>query len=46
MTHPFDGEVNRRGTHSLKWEFIQQGEDLLHWEYTDRFFGPNRLLPL
>lgn len=46
MKHPFDAEVDRRGTNSLKWEFIQQGEDLLHWEHTDRFFGENRILPM
>ena len=46
MKHPFDAEVDRRGTNSLKWEFIQQGKDLLHWEHTDRFFGENRILPM
>lgn len=46
MTHPLDEEVDRKGTCSVKWEFIQQGEDLLHWEHTHRFFGPNRVLPM
>jgi cystathionine beta-lyase len=46
MKYDFDKEINRQGTHSVKWEFIQEGENLLHWEHTDRCFGENRLLPL
>ncbi len=46
MKHTFDEEVDRAGTNSLKWEFIQRGTDLLHWEHTDRFFGENRILPM
>ncbi len=46
MGYDFDREVDRRGTDTLKWEFIQAGDDLLHWEHTDRFFGPQRTLPL
>jgi cystathionine beta-lyase len=45
MKHPFDEEYDRRGTNSLKWEFTQQGDDL-KWEHTDRFFGPDRVLPM
>jgi len=46
MNTSFDTQVDRRGTSSLKWEFIQCGEDLLHWEQTDRFFGEDRTLPM
>ena len=46
MKYDFDREINRRGTNSLKWEFMQVGEDLMNWEPTDRFFGPDRTLPL
>lgn len=46
MTHAFDEEVDRRGTNSVKWEFVQDGEDLLHWERTDRSLGNQRVLPL
>jgi cystathionine beta-lyase len=46
MKHSFDEEFDRRGTHSVKWEFVQEGEDLLNMEYTDRFFGPDRALPM
>ena len=46
MRYNFDGEISRRGTSAVKWEFIQEGQDLLHWERTDEFFGPNRILPM
>ena len=42
----FDAEVDRRGTNSLKWEFIEQGEDPPRWEHSDRFFGEDRVLPM
>jgi cystathionine beta-lyase len=46
MKHSFDEEYDRRGTNSVKWEFAQEGEDLLNIEHTDRFFGPDRALPM
>jgi cystathionine beta-lyase len=46
MTNPLHEEIDRKGTDSLKWEFIQQGEDLLHFQHSEQFFGPNRLLPM
>jgi len=46
MKHPFDAKVDRRGTNSLKWEFIQREGDPLHWEHTDRCFGEDRVLPM
>ncbi|UCC75763.1 MAG: pyridoxal phosphate-dependent aminotransferase [Anaerolineales bacterium] len=46
MRYDFDRQISRRGTSAVKWEFIQKGQDLLHWEHTDEFFGPNRILPM
>jgi cysteine-S-conjugate beta-lyase len=46
MKNPFDEKVDRRGTGSLKWEFMQRGEDALHWDHTDRFFGDDGILPM
>ncbi len=46
MKYSFDEEYNRRGTHSVKWEFVQGGEDLLEWQYTDQCFQPDRVLPM
>lgn len=46
MKYDFDKETNRKGTNSVKWEFIQEGENLIHWEHTDKFFGENRTLPM
>lgn len=46
MKNSFDEEYDRKGTNSVKWEFIQGEEDLIRWEYTDRCFGPDRVLPM
>jgi cystathionine beta-lyase len=46
MQNPFDEEVDRRGTNSLKWEFIQREGDPQHWDHTDRRFEEGGLLPM
>jgi cystathionine beta-lyase len=46
MSYDFDKEVNRQGTNSVKWEFLQGSKDLLHWEHTQQSFGEYRILPL
>ena len=46
MRHDFRQEIDRRGTHSIKWEFMQDEEDPLRLKPTDAFFGENRILPL
>jgi cysteine-S-conjugate beta-lyase len=46
MKYDFDTEINRAGTFSAKWEFIQEGEDPLGWQHTDRCFGEDRTLPM
>lgn len=46
MKFNFDVEVSRQGTNSVKWEFTPSEVDLLRWEYTDRFVGDDRILPM
>jgi cystathionine beta-lyase len=46
MTQNLDAEVSRHGTNSLKWEFMQNEEDLFRFEHTDRFSGEDRILPM
>jgi cystathionine beta-lyase len=46
MQYDFSQEINRRGTHSIKWGFMQDEEDPLRANPTDAFFGENRILPL
>jgi cystathionine beta-lyase len=46
VRYDFDQEISRQGTNSVKWEFIQEGKDVLHWEHTDKAFGKNRVLPM
>ena len=46
MQYDFDREINRRGTHSLKWGFMQDEEDPLRMKPTEAFFGENRILPM
>jgi len=46
MKYDFDREISRKGTNSVKWEFIQEEQDPLHWKHTDEFFGQNRILPM
>jgi cystathionine beta-lyase len=46
MKYDFDTEIDRRNTNAVKWEYIQEGEDLLAWERTGRCFGADRTLPM
>ena len=46
MQYDFNREINRRGTHSIKWGFMQDEEDPLRAKPTEAFFGENRILPL
>ena len=46
MKYDFDREINRKGTNSVKWEFIKQRDGLLYREESgDSSAGP-RLLPM
>jgi cystathionine beta-lyase len=46
VKYDFDTEISRAETNATKWEFIQEGQDLHHWEHTDKFYGENRILPM
>ena len=46
MKYDFDTEICRTGTNAVKWEFVNEGEDLLHWEQTSKYYGENRILPM
>jgi cystathionine beta-lyase len=46
MEYNFDQEIPHTGTNSLKWEFLHQGERLIHWDKTDRRYGKDRVLPM
>jgi cystathionine beta-lyase len=46
MTNPFNEEIDRRGTHSVKWEFFVQREGVPHLEYSDRSFRRDRIIPM
>lgn len=43
MRFDFDEEFDRKGTHSIKWEYVHQGDRLRKLEGLD---GPNRILPM
>ncbi len=46
MNHPFDENVNRSGTNSVKWEFVQNRDDPQTLEHTDQFIGQEHVLPM
>ncbi|MFV9674736.1 MAG: MalY/PatB family protein [Anaerolineales bacterium] len=46
MKYDFDREINRRGTNSVKWEFIKHGDGLLYREEPDDSSSGTRLLPM
>lgn len=46
MKYDFDGEIDRKGTNSVKWEFIKHGHSLLYREETDDSSSGTRLLPM
>jgi cystathionine beta-lyase len=46
MKYDFDTEISRRGTRSVKWEFVKRGPDLVPWERTDPELGEGRVLPM
>lgn len=46
MQYNFDKEVDRAGTNSLKWEFMQDPKDALRLKHTTKLMGENRILPL
>lgn len=46
MKYDFDREINRKGTNSVKWEFIKQGNKLLYRKEPDGSSASTRLLPM
>jgi cystathionine beta-lyase len=46
VNYDFDTELSRASTNASKWELIQEGQDLGHFEHTDKFYGENRVLPM
>ena len=46
MKYNFDKETDRAGTHTAKWETIQSEVDAHIHVRTDRFLGPDRVLPM
>jgi len=46
MTFNFDTEIDRRGTHSIKWEYVFTNGIPRHTDETNPKFGAERLLPM
>lgn len=46
MKYDFDREINRRGTNSVKWEFIHDGDELIYRDEPDDSSTGPRLLPM
>ena len=46
MKYNFDLEIDRQGTQSAKWGVIQDPADHSRWQFTDAYFGDDRVLPL
>ena len=46
MKYDFDREINRKGTNSVKWEFIKRRDGLLYREEPDDSSLGTRLLPM
>jgi cysteine-S-conjugate beta-lyase len=46
MIYNFNKEIDRAGTNSSKWETIQSEKSAHIHERTDRFFGPDRAIPM
>ena len=46
MTFSFDEEIDRKGTHCTKWEFIKESGELRYSDQADARYGPDRLLPM
>ncbi|MCB8923744.1 MAG: pyridoxal phosphate-dependent aminotransferase [Ardenticatenaceae bacterium] len=46
MTFDFDSEMNRLGTHSVKWEFLFDKGRPQYGDHADPKHGRNRILPL
>jgi cystathionine beta-lyase len=46
MKYNFDQEVSRKGTNSIKWDYVQSESNITRLERTGRFFGRGRSIPM
>jgi len=46
MRHAFDREIPRAGTHSVKWEFVSEGDRNRPWDRTRPELGEQQVLPM
>jgi cystathionine beta-lyase len=46
MTYSFDEDIDRKGTHCTKWEFISENGELKYGDHADAKHGAERLLPM
>lgn len=46
MTFNFDIETNKKGTHSIKWEFLFENGRPIYGDHADPKHGSERILPL
>ena len=46
MKYDFDAEIIRKGTNSVKWEFIHDGKTLHYWDEPENVSPDTRLLPM
>lgn len=46
MTYNFDIETNKKGTHSIKWEFLFENGRPTYGDHADPKHGSERILPL
>jgi cystathionine beta-lyase len=46
MTFSFDEEISRKGTHSVKWDFVFEDAKLIYSDHAESKRGEKRLLPM
>ena len=46
MSFDFDKEISRKGSNSIKWEFLFEDEKMIYGDHADPKHGKDRILPL
>jgi cystathionine beta-lyase len=46
MTFEFDQEIDKHGTHCVKWEFIDQDGERVYTDHAHPKYGPDRVIPM
>ena len=46
MDFDYNAEIDRRGTYSIKWEFVHDGDQMKYGDHADLKHGKERLLPM